>query len=155
MLVTANIKEYSLSQVFVGQKAIITTDATGDTEYDATVDYISPKAVTPAGSTSVEFEIQASFDAGDDTVRIGMNAFVDVVVDSREDVYAVPLSAVVTDERGSFVYSPDGAERKEIPVTLGIRNTSHREISGEGLFDGLEILLQPVALPVSGFAGMM
>ncbi len=149
--VTANIKEYSLSQVSVGQRAVISTDATGDTEYEAVVDYISPKAVTPAGSTSVEFEIQASFDAGaNPAVRIGMNAFVDIVLDSREGIYAVALSAIVTDENGSrVVYTP--AENAEgmtaIPVTEGMRNASHREISGEGLSDGLEIILQPEALP--------
>jgi multidrug efflux pump subunit AcrA (membrane-fusion protein) len=152
LYVSANIKEYSLASVSVGQNAFVTTDATGDAVFDARVDYISPKAVSPAGSTSVEFEIHATFDGGD-SIRIGMNAFINVITDSKEGVYSVPLSAIVTDERGSFVYAPGEAGRTEIPVTIGIKTTTHGEISGDGLTDGMELLSQPVELPNSTFSG--
>jgi multidrug efflux pump subunit AcrA (membrane-fusion protein) len=154
LYVSANIKEYSLASVSVGQKAFVTTDATGDAVYDAQVDYISPKAVSPAGSTSVEFEIHASFDGGE-SIRIGMNAFINVITESKEGVYSVPLSAIVTDERGSFVYTPSETGRTEIPVTIGIKTTTHGEISGDNLTDGMEILSQPVELPTSTFSGGM
>jgi multidrug efflux pump subunit AcrA (membrane-fusion protein) len=165
LYVSARVKEYNLKTLFVGQEIIITTDATGSKKFSATLSYISPKAVSEAGSTSVEFEVRATFHptesadfAGtpitdpDEAIKIGMNAFLDIVTDAKENVYAVPVSAIITNEKGSFVYAapeePSGGGRKpkqvpeplEIPVTLGLKTSTSVEISGAGLKDGLQIL---------------
>ena len=112
LYVSAKVKEYNLNDLAVGQEIWITTDATGDKKFSAALSYISPKAVSEAGSTSVEFEIRATLADPDEAVKIGMNAFLDIITGVRENVYVVPVSAVVTNERGSFVYAlrSDGNE---------------------------------------------
>lgn len=143
LYVSAKVKEYNLASIEMEQNAIVTTDATGDKVYGGAISYISPKAVSEAGSTSVEFEIQASITEPDNAVKIGMNAFLNIVIDSKSNVYVVPLSMITTDPRGSFVSALEDGVTKEIPVTVGLKNSTNAEVSGDGLYDGMQLLADP------------
>ena len=143
LYVSAKVKEYSLNDLRLGQSAYTTTDATIGEVYPSSVIYISPKAVSPAGSTSVEFEIHAQITGHDTAVKIGMNAFLEVVTHEKTGVYAIPLSAMVTDSRGSFIYAYEDGGIREIPVLSGMKTSTHVEITGEDLYDGLQILARP------------
>jgi len=148
LYVSANVKEYSLTALQLGQQIYLTTEATGEKVYPGTLIYISPKAVSPAGSTSVEFEIHAALNNDDREsktadIKIGMNAFLNIMTETKAEVYAVPLSAIVTDERGSFVYSLEEGEIIELAVTVGLRTATQAEILGGGLYDGLVLLTRP------------
>ena len=141
LYVSARVKEYNLNSLAIGQEILITTDATGSQKISATLSYVSPKAVSEAGSTSVEFEVRATLTDPDEAIKIGMNAFMNIIVEIKENVYAVPVSTIVTNEKGSFIYAAPGAI--EIPVTLGLKTSTSVEISGAGLKDGLQILTDP------------
>jgi len=155
LYISARVKEHSLNSLAIGQEILITTDATGDGKFTAALSYISPKAVSEAGSTSVEFEVRATLVDPDEAIKIGMNAFLNIITDIKENVYAVPVSAVVTNGKGSFIYAvpesaPGGRHRQneepkrlEIPVTLGLKTSTSVEVIGAGLKDGLRILTDP------------
>jgi len=145
LYVSVRIKEYNLSAISLGQEAVITTDATGDMVYSGVVSYISPKAVSAAGSTSVEFEVRASLHQPDAGIKIGMNAFVNIITESKSDVYAVPNPMILTNERGSFVYAISDNEKQEIPVAPGMKTAAHTEITGDGLYEGM-LLTDPEGL---------
>jgi len=144
--VSARVREHSISSVILGQDAVITSDATGEKEYDGTVAYISPRAVSAAGSTSVEFEVQANLTQPDTAIKIGMNAFLSIIIEEKPNVYAVPNSVIVSNEKGNFVYALEDGQRREIPVTLGIKTMVNTEVSGGGLSDGIELLMDPEGL---------
>jgi len=144
--VSVRVKEHAISDVYIGQNAVITTDATGDKEYSGKVSYISPRAVSAAGSTSVEFEVQAELSGSDTAIRIGMNAFLDIVIEQKNNVFAVPNSVIVTNEKGSFVYTMEDDEKREIAVTLGIKTMVNTEISGNGLYVGMQLIDDPEGL---------
>ena len=146
LYISANVREHTLHEIHKGQTGLVTTVATGNRIYYAEINFISPRAVSPPGSTSVEFEIRAEVHAADMDIRIGMNAFLDVIIESREDVYVVPLTALNTDENGSFVYAINGDIQWEVPIFTGLRTSTHVEIYGDGLFEGLEILAMPFGL---------
>jgi RND family efflux transporter MFP subunit len=158
LYVSARVKEYNLNSLAIGQEILITTDATGSQKISATLSYVSPKAVSEAGSTSVEFEVRATLTDPDEAIKIGMNAFMNIIVETKENVYAVPVSTIVTNEKGSFIYAApeepsngggrgkkpkEAPEPIEIPVTLGLKTSTSVEISGAGLKDGLQILTDP------------
>ena len=143
LYVSANVKEYSLSELQLGQRCYVTTEATANMVYDAELTYISPKAVSPAGSTSVEFEIKAKMNNTNPGVKIGMNAFLNIISAMKSDIYAVPLSAVVTIGRESFVYIYENDERKALAVSVGLKTSTQAEITGDGLRDGLMIVILP------------
>jgi multidrug efflux pump subunit AcrA (membrane-fusion protein) len=147
--VSARVREHNIAAVQLGQETIITTDATGDRAYEGEVSFISPRAVSAAGSTSVEFEVQAELKNTDSAIMIGMNAFLEIITEQRPDVYAVPNSVIVTNERGSFVYAMEEEERQEIAVELGLRTMVNVEISGDGLYDGIYLIVDPEGL-ISG-----
>ena len=148
--VSARVREHSISSVLLGQNAIITTDATGEKEYSGKVSYISPRAVSAAGSTSVEFEVQAGLLRPDAEIKIGMNAFLNIIIEEKPNVFAVPNSVIVTNERGSFVYAFEEDEKREIAVTLGIRSMVNAEITGNGLHVGMQLLIDPEGLLSKG-----
>lgn len=143
LYVSARIKEYNLASVALGQPVTVTSDATGDRLYEGVIDYISPKAVSEAGSTSVEFEIRAALNQPDSDIKIGMNAFVSIITADKPNVYAVPLSMIVTTAEGSFVYAPSDSGNVAIPVTVGFKTSTEAEITGGGLYDGMELLTDP------------
>ena len=146
LYVSANVKEYNVSDVFLGKDAVITTEATGNQAYEGTVSYISPKAVSAAGSTSVEFEVQVGLNKPDTAIKIGMNAFLNIIAEHKSNVFVVPNSAIVTNERGNFVYTMGVGEKQEIAVTLGIRTAASTEISGDGLYEGMQLMTDPEGL---------
>jgi len=148
--VSARVREHSISSVSLDQESVITTDATGDKEYNGKVSYISPRAVSAAGSTSVEFEVQAELVKPDTEIKIGMNAFLNIIIEKKPNVFAVPNSVIVTNERGSFVYTLENDEKKEIQVTLGIRSMVNTEITSESLFNGMQLLIDPEGLLSKG-----
>jgi len=61
----------------------------------------------------------------------------------------VPNSAIVSNERGEFVYAFEYGQKREIPVTMGLGTMVSSEISGGGLFEGLELMLDPEGLLAS------
>jgi len=143
LYITAKVKEYNLNDLRIGQQILITTDATDTEVFEGEIIFISPTAVSEAGSTNVEFEIWVKFLNPNENIRIGMNAFLEIIVTSKKNVYAVPLSAIITNENGTFVRSQTGNETIDIPVVIGIKTSTSAEISGNGIEDGLIILSAP------------
>ena len=143
LYVSARVREYNLSSVSVGLDTEISTDATGSRIYKGVITYISPKAVSAAGSTSVEFEVKSKLFAQDDIIRIGMNAFLNIIMDTRVDVYSVPASILVVREDGEYVVELSNGVRNEIKVTTGLRTSTNTEISSPELYDGMRLLVDP------------
>ena len=71
------------------------------------------------------------------------------MLESSKDVLTVPYDAIQTDEEGnSFVYVQDidssdesGTGRKKIDVTVGLEGDYYVEVSGEGLEEGMRVIL--------------
>ncbi|MCL2046609.1 MAG: efflux RND transporter periplasmic adaptor subunit [Oscillospiraceae bacterium] len=143
LYVTARVREYNLTSLDVGQDTEITTDASAGVIFQGVVTYISPKAVSAAGSTSVEFELKSQLLTFDSTIRIGMNAFLNIIMETREEVYSVPASILVSKDDGEYVYAIEEGETIEILVETGLRTSTNTEIFSDELYDGMELLLDP------------
>lgn len=140
LYVAAKVKEYNLKNLSLGQKSLVTTDATGTEIFDGEIIYISPKAVTEAGSTNVEFEIWIKICDPDENIKIGMNAFMEIILEEKQDTFVVPLSAIISNEEGNFIQYQSHEEISLLPVEIGIKTTTSAEIFGEGLVDGMIII---------------
>ncbi len=140
LYVTARVKEYNLKDLFLGQKSLVTTDTTDTEVFDGEIIYISPKAVTEAGSTNVEFEIWVKIYNPDESIKIGMNAFVEIILEEKQDTFVVPLSAIISNDEGDFIQYQSHEEISLLPVEIGIKTTTSAEIFGEGLVDGMIII---------------
>jgi HlyD family secretion protein len=139
---TTTVAEYDIPQVHQGLHVRFTTEATGSDELSGTVDRISPTAINTDG----DFEVIVRIDKPDDRLRIGMNAKLTIVIDSRPSVYSVPYDAITTGATGETVViglREDGKTRYEIPVSVGMETDYFVEISGPAIQDGLTILNDP------------
>jgi HlyD family secretion protein len=142
MEVSTNIAEYDIASLKDGQAVRITTDATGDEILDGTIKRLAPTAMNAAG----DFEVISGFDKIDDRLRIGMNAKLTLVVDSRPQVFAVPYDAIVKNAAGAttvVALRDDGITRYEVPVTVGLETDYFVEIESSELKAGLKILNDP------------
>lgn len=70
--ISAEIEEYDISAVKVGQKVVIKTNGTGDLELDGTVKEIAPRATT--GGSSITYTVTISLDTPCNELKMDMTA---------------------------------------------------------------------------------
>ncbi len=147
--ISFTVEEYDIPNVSVGLPATITSDATGDTVINGTVSQVSKTASTSTASqgssSSGGFACEVTVTDADTGLLIGMNAKVNIILSSEDDVFVVPIDAVGTDENGnSIVYVKTGGNGtnvtfEAVQVTTGEENDYYIEISGDALTEGMEV----------------
>ena len=147
--VAVTIREYDVPNVSIGMKARITSDAT-DGEISGTLTQISPTATAAtsgqsSSSSSGTFSAEVSVDGASSGLLIGMNANVEIVQSTTDNVFVVPYDAVGTEDDGTkYVMvktGGDGADAtfEKVTVTTGAENDYYIEISGDALSEGMEV----------------
>ncbi len=102
--VTTQVDEYDINNVKIGQKVAIMTDATGSDEFEGKVTFVAPTATTASGnSTSNTFEVKIDILKKDDRLRLGMSAKINILVDTHDNVLAVPYDAIEEKDGGTTV----------------------------------------------------
>lgn len=147
--IAVTIQEYDVPNVSIGMKARITSDAT-DGEISGTLTQISPTATAATGgqsssSSSGTFSAEVSVDGASSGLLIGMNANVEIVQSTTDNVFVVSYDAVGTEDDGTkYVMvktGGDGADAtfEKVTVTTGAENDYYIEISGDALSEGMEV----------------
>lgn len=134
--IKAKVKEYNLDLISLGQKTNITTVASGDESFGGVINYISPRATSQSASPSVDFEISAKPTSINSKIKLGMNAFLNIIIESKKDVFIVPLNAIVKEDAKNYIYN---GRNEKILVELGISTKSEVEIKSNILKEGLVI----------------
>lgn len=139
---STTVAEYDIPLIKEGQAVQFTTDATGSDILSGTVDRISPTAINTDG----DFTVTVRIDQPDERLRIGMNAKLTIVLESRPATFAVPYDAITTDAAGQTIVialREDGVTRYEVPVSVGMETDYFVEISGPEVQPGLVVLNDP------------
>ena len=132
LIFRGNSDETEVGQLVVGMPMKITIGALQDMSYDASLEYISPKAVESNGAN--QFEIKAAISPsktkleggtkGSLKLRSGYSANAEIVLASVQKVLSVPESAIEFSGDSTFVYviggSPDKKTYTRRPVTIGL-----------------------------------
>ena len=159
--VSATITEYDIADIKKGQKVIILTDATGETEIEGKITYValttgsslsssSSSGNSEGGSSSMSssssssgYEVRIKITDKNDTLRSGMTAKCSIILEEASDVYAVPYDAIQTDSSGNnVIYVKDSSgTKKEISVTKGMESDYYVEITGDDLEEGLSVII--------------
>ncbi|AOR24178.1 HlyD family secretion protein [Clostridium taeniosporum] len=158
LIIKASIKEVDIANVKVGQKTTIKTDATDDLEFSGEISEINPTAKTeeaaisngnaPSNNGDVVFEAKVKINDKNDNIKSGMKARLKIILDEKNDVFAVPHESIVEDENGLDIYVAEPQEDnkyiiKEIPVNKGMETDFNVEIYGDDLQEGLKVLSEP------------
>lgn len=131
---TALIPEIDVTKVTIGQKADVVFDARQSETLPATVIFISPLAKEVDGVSY--FEAKLTLDQDVDWLRSGLNADVDIIVESRENVVRIPKRYLIDNNGAYTVLVPDGKVTRSVPVTnLFSGNDGFVQIEGLGVGD--------------------
>lgn len=119
--VQANVSQFEIHKVRIGQEAIITGDAFPDSKLAGRISYIAPSAL--AEGTQTEKSVLVKLDIIDPPsgIKTGFSADVDIVTGEKEDALVVPYEALLLKSDGKhYVYKIEGGKLREIPIELGI-----------------------------------
>lgn len=179
--IVAEIDEYDISKVKVGQKVIIKTNGTGDLEFNGQVKEVAPRATKTqsasgvSASANVTYKVTVSVDAKKEDLKMDMTAKMSIILDEKMDVLTVPYDAVQTDEDGKLYievadetagvegvlnkYNNGGkpgeeTEKQKIYVEKGIESDYYVEVIGDGVKEGISIFV-PSANGMNDFLQMM
>lgn len=134
LIFDGNIDETEVGKLRGGMPVRITIGAIQDFSFDASLEYISPKATENNGAN--QFEIKASVKVpADVTVRSGYSANAEIVLEEARDVVVLQESAIQFDGEDTYVYlrTDLGDERRD--VKTGISDGINIEIKS-GLAKG-------------------
>lgn len=120
LIVNASVDETNVANVKAGQRAEITTDASGSNIIAGQVVSVEPVSSTASASTSstsssssnsksstststtsnstssdVSFTVKVQLTGQNDKVKVGMNSVVNIITDEKSDIYSVPYAAVI------------------------------------------------------------
>lgn len=99
--VTAQIDEYDIGKIQVGQETVIKTNGTGDAEFHGEVKEIAPRATTGGSGSDVTYKVDISLDAPVGELKMDMTAKLNIVLNRAENVLTVPSDALQEDGDGS------------------------------------------------------
>ncbi len=153
MQVTVLVGESSISDVEIGQKAVVIGNGFKDRTYQATVSKIgeTAKKVTLGSTKIVAVEVCLTIDEPDDNLKSGFTAKVKIFTDEATQICVVPYAAVLQDDLGEYVYLYKQEKAVRTAVTTGHELDSGYEILS-GVVEGDIVITSPQSVIKSGTA---
>ncbi len=145
--IEAQIGEYDISDVQLGQEVLIKTNATGQEELKGEVIFVSPTATKIAGTTSSNptYLVRIAVLSENNRLKLDMSASLSIIVESHDNVYTVPYNAVEEDSDGNHFITVvvEGEENKKIFVKIVMESNYYTEIESDEIHEGLQIYVEP------------
>ncbi|MCR5106900.1 MAG: HlyD family secretion protein [Lachnospiraceae bacterium] len=110
--IETEIDEYDIPDIKEGQRVILKTDATRDTELEGVVISVAPtstEAKSATGTSSgvssgrVTYTVKIKITTADERIRLGMTARLSIVTEEKKDILYVPYNAIYKNEAGEDV----------------------------------------------------
>jgi len=137
LIFDGNIDETEVGRLVSGMPVKISVGALQDLSFDASLEYIAPKATVNNGAN--QFEIKASVKVPKSvTIRSGYSANAEIVLDKAEGVITLPESAIQFEGENTYVLVKEGEEYVRKDVVTGISNGIDIEIK-EGVAEGEKV----------------
>ncbi|HEX2863265.1 MAG TPA: efflux RND transporter periplasmic adaptor subunit [Deinococcales bacterium] len=147
--VPVQVDETEITKVKVGQRADVTLGALPDQTFTGKVTAVSPAATVQ--SNIPIFSVSVVLPNPDRTLRPGMSADADIISQEVPNAIVVPLKAVETVRRRSYVtvLGADGKTQEQRRVTTGVDDGTNVVIT-DGLKDGETLVLPTAAASTTG-----
>ena len=132
LIFRGKIDETEVGKVYEGMPVKLTIGALQNLTFDATLEYISPKATEENGAN--QFEIKAAIKAPEGVkIRSGYSANAEIVLVRAENVLAIPESAIEFSGDSTFVY---------VLTKAGTPQEFRRQSVEVGMSDGIKIAIK-------------
>ncbi len=139
MISKTYVNEVDISKVQQGQEVNVKIDAFPENDYSGKVIKVANIGEQLRGYDAKVFEVIVQVNEVDSIMRPAMTTSVEIVTDTYQDVFFIPLEALYNDSL-SFVYKMEGKKVVKQEVITGASNDTE-VIIDYGLGDGEEILL--------------
>lgn len=161
--VTTTVDEYDISNVSVGQRAVILTEATDQQEIQGKISFVAPStnstssdatnssgnsnsAVMASTSSSDGYQVVIDITESNDKLKMGLTAKCSLILEEAKDVFAVPYDAIHKNNRGdTLIYVAEDEKNtdqyQEITVTKGMESDYYVEIDGDSLKEGMLVII--------------
>lgn len=131
MVFKGTVDESEVGKLREGMTLLLTIGAVASEQFEAVLEYISPKGVTQEGA--IQFEIRAALALADRStfLRANYSATADIVLDKHDDVLAIQESWLAFDGDTPYVEvetAPQQFERRD--VQLGLSDGIVSEVLG-------------------------
>jgi HlyD family secretion protein len=127
LIFDGNVDETEVGRLTEGMPVVIKIGALQDYSFDATLEYISPKA-TPSNGAN-QFEIKAAVAVPSDAmIRSGYSANAEIVLQKVEGVLTIPESAVVFEGDSTYVMLVNGKEYTKKNIVTGLSDGVNIEV---------------------------
>lgn len=147
MQVNTKVNEAMVYGVKPGQRCKIRVEAQAGEPLAGTVSRVATMS-DQASFFSSDVKVYTAIvkiDTGLPSLRPGMSAQVEILIEQLDDVISVPVQAILSFGGKDHVYIRRGDEWSRIEVKLGTSNDKLIEVA-EGLNEGDEVALSPLAL---------
>jgi len=144
--VAAYVDEVDIGRVSLGQSASFTVDSFPDVDFTGKVTAVYPRAVIQ--SNVVNYITTLSIDNSEGRLKPDMTATINLVLEERKNVLAIPEKALRSEGGRRVVQVVDGQSATSRPVKVGRRGGGFIEVL-EGLKEG-EVVLVNGASPEQG-----
>ena len=155
LLVRVSVGQDDINKIQVGQEAVVTFDAVAKKEYTGFVQTISSSGEANSNGV-VQYAVDVKLEDADVDVKPGFTAVVSIVVDQAEDVTLVPNQAVTTEDDGTVAIALVGNDGSVsmVPVETGASSDVYTEVTGEGIEEGVQVVIFNATTTSSQFGGM-
>lgn len=142
--IDVQIKEADILNIKEGMKAIIKTTASSDEEFYGKVSKVVNifNDADPINQKEGGYTAEITVDKGSENLLIGMNAKVQIIIEEKDDVFAVPYDSIVeTDDGKNVVYiarsQSDGSYKsEEVNIEKGMESDYYTEIISSDIKEG-------------------
>jgi HlyD family secretion protein len=148
LLVDVQVPEADINRVAIGQPVTMTFDAIPDQQYNGKV--IEVGQVGNVVSGIVNFNVTIELIDADDSVRPGMTAGVNIVVNQLEDVLLVPNRAVRLRDGKRVVYVLKQGVLTPVEIEIGATSDLTSQILSGDIQEGDTVVLNPPILLEAG-----
>jgi HlyD family secretion protein len=148
MQIDTSVAEADVGGIRVNQNVNFTVDAFPERVFQGTVFRI--RLDSKVLQNVVTYNVVVSVDNPEEILLPGMTAFVNIVIDERNDVLKLPLAALkfrpaeeaVASQPGKHVYRLENNKAVAVPVQTGISDSKYAELTGGDLKEGDEVILE-------------
>jgi HlyD family secretion protein len=144
LLVDVQVSEVDINRIKPGQDVTLLFDAILNREYQGKVNEVALVGTSNQGV--VEFVVTVELIDADPSVKPGMTAAVNMVVDELADVLLVPNRAVRVLEGKRVVYVLKGGKPEPVEITLGASSDTMSQLLEGEINPGDAIVLNPPAV---------
>lgn len=139
LIINAHINQADVTRMAVNQKVQIEVEAVPGLKLFGRLDRIAPQATIKNGIKGFATRIIVK---NDETtgIRPGMTANLTIPLQSADNVIAIPLAAVFTDQGSRFAYVSEGGKFVRVPIQIGVSDYDFAEVT-KGLAGGETVSL--------------